>query len=299
MQASDNVDTGDENARSRPDLGVRLRSAREAQGLTLDELAAELRITAHQLNALEECRFEALGPRVFAKGYLKQYGARLGLDVAALAADFDRTAGDTSVQIEPSRTIRLRNERQITTWILAGLMLVLLAAFLALWWLRQSGQISLPFLGAAVEPVPESVAGIADERPPASAAEALAAAGSPVRSEPSRDFGSEADRRVASPAAAQVPAAEPAAAGSADGPALEVVFVEDSWTEITAGDGTRLYYDLARAGTRARFPADPGLSLRFGNGGGVELSLDGRALTIPGSPRRGQVVRFDLGAVID
>ena len=56
---------------------------------------------------------------VFVKGYLKQYGTRLGLDVRDLLALYYKQTTLADVQIQPSRTIKLRDERQITSWILA------------------------------------------------------------------------------------------------------------------------------------------------------------------------------------
>ncbi len=101
-------------------VGARLRSAREAQELSLEDVAADLRISAPALAALEQDRFESLGPPVFAKGYLKQYGARLGLDVAELVAAYERAAGKPKIDIAPSKSIRLRDERQITLWVVAS-----------------------------------------------------------------------------------------------------------------------------------------------------------------------------------
>ena len=87
--------------------------------MTLEQLSAELRIEAKQLRALEEERFEQIGVAVFIKGYLKQYGTRLGLDVRDLLALYYKQTTLADVQIQPSRTIKLRDERQITSWILA------------------------------------------------------------------------------------------------------------------------------------------------------------------------------------
>ena len=100
-------------------LGQILRTARLAQDLTLEQLSTELRIEAKQLQALEEERFEQIGVPVFIKGYLKQYGTRLGLDVRDLLALYYKQTTLADVQIQPSRTIKLRDERQITSWILA------------------------------------------------------------------------------------------------------------------------------------------------------------------------------------
>jgi cytoskeleton protein RodZ len=115
-------------------LGEKLRIAREAQEMSLDAVAAELRIGAEYLAALEDCRFDALGAPVFAKGYLKQYGARLGLDVDELVGEYESMAGDASVPITPVRAIRLRNDARSGLWVIVVATLVVLAGAGLIWW---------------------------------------------------------------------------------------------------------------------------------------------------------------------
>src|SRR5262245_31739424 len=100
-------------------LGEQLRAARLRQDLTVEQLSTELRIEAKQLHALEQNRFEQIGVPVFVKGYLKQYGVRLGLDVSDLLALYYKQTTLADVQVQPSRTITLRDQRQITSWVLA------------------------------------------------------------------------------------------------------------------------------------------------------------------------------------
>ena len=323
MEISPSATAGEQDAESPPNLGTRLRSARKAQHLSLEDLAAELRISPDFLTALEECRFDVLGAPVFAKGYLKQYGARLGLNPSELAADYELAAGHTSVEITPLRTIRLRDERQITIWVAASITLALIAGLLLTWWLQQP---VTDFVVATPERIPPATATVArepdveravpDPAEPASAEEtapAQPAAGlvAAPQTEPVAEpeivlpAVSAANSVTDTEAAAETRADRLAAVAPADtvaiidGPALEVFFVEDSWAEITDEDGSRLYYDLGRAGTRRLFPASRNLNLLFGNARGVELSVDGRALPIPGSPRRGDVAQFDLNALLD
>src|SRR5215212_4417775 len=65
-------------------IGEALRSAREAQGKSLDDAAVATRIRPSYLDALEEERFGALGGSVYAKGFLRSYAGYLGLDPAPL-----------------------------------------------------------------------------------------------------------------------------------------------------------------------------------------------------------------------
>ncbi|HJR71956.1 MAG TPA: helix-turn-helix domain-containing protein, partial [Gammaproteobacteria bacterium] len=147
-------------------LGRLLRNARLAQELTVDQIATELRIEAKQLIALEDDRLEQIGIPVFVKGYLKQYGHRLGVDVRDLLALYYRQTKLADVQIRPSRTIKLRDERQITGWILAAIVLLTVAAGLAVWWWRGGSFDVVGSVTRAITPQPTSTAVPAATREP-------------------------------------------------------------------------------------------------------------------------------------
>jgi cytoskeleton protein RodZ len=315
MPTSGNSDGRIEDANQAPDPGGRLRQAREAQGLLLEEVANELRISTDALAALEQNRFDALGAAVFAKGYLKQYGARLGLDVQGLLTLYERAAGEPEVALSPTKGIRLRDERQISLWIVALLALVLIVGGLSYWSWRQTESepvrtaedldrapaalppADTPAVESELEAEPEP------EPEPEPEAEAEAEAG-PARNVATPSPGAavaEAEADDGAEAVAEAPAVPLNAVESPDlldGPVVEVTFVEDSWAEITDANGRRLYYNLGRAGTRARFPVDRNLDFSFGNASGVELRVDGELVSIPGAARR-DVVSFKLDEVVD
>lgn len=115
-------------------VGETLRRVRTARGLSIDQVATELRIEARQLVALEDERFAEIGPSVFVKGYLKHYSQLLGLEYGELLGRYQRQGAPPEVVLQPSRTIKLRNERQITSWVIAALVLAAVVAVLVLWW---------------------------------------------------------------------------------------------------------------------------------------------------------------------
>jgi cytoskeleton protein RodZ len=292
------------------ELGKTLASAREAHGLTIEEIATELRIEPRLLHALEQCRFEELGPPVFAKGYLKQYGNRLGLQYADLLAEYYRLVEPKEVTLAPSRTIKLRDERQITVWIIAALALALLAVFLMVWLLAE------PPARRPVPVVPESAPAAAigdtpepDAPPPESApADArdeaeLVGAGEPAALEPEPG---DAVPDPADPAAtldadappAALPEAEPAAPS---GPtmAIEFAFLEDCWLEATDARGARLFYGLGQAGAVRRVTGEPPIDIFLGNANGVTLTVDGEPYVVPGRARRGNLARFVVDGPTD
>lgn len=331
-------------------LGARLRKARESMDLSIDEVSAELRITVEALTALEESRFHDIGAQVFAKGYFKQYAARLGLRVNELAAEFDRAAGLECVVVEPSKTIRMGGDRRMLVWVLAALSLVIIAVLLWFGWqlwpvpeleldeeaaevtttggVAGSAEVNpadrtqaASFETAPVVPVetetqtePETEAGIeavastdlAEEFPAprleesallaAPAAEVAAASDASQTIEPLSADASQTVEPLGAdaimPAAAEVTAAS-------DEPVLAVSFVEDSWAEITAESGERLFFDLGEAGMEVSFPADGDIEFLFGNGGGVSLTLAGQDLQIPRSLFSGDVASFSLNQLTD
>ena len=120
--------------------GARLRIAREARGLAIEDVAERLRLNAALVLALEEDRLALLGAPVFAKGHLRNYALLVGVPEAEIMAAFE--AGEVP---EPSflPALDLRPKRRSHAswgWPLAAiaLALVLVAAFW--WWSKANGR---------------------------------------------------------------------------------------------------------------------------------------------------------------
>jgi cytoskeleton protein RodZ len=167
-------------------VGETLKDARNAQDLTLEQVATELRIELPQLEALEADRFERIGVPVFVKGYLRQYALRLGLDPRALLACYSEQTKLKEVLVQPSKTIKLRDERQITVWVIAALAILVVIVGLAAWWVGTGGPpvASGPSVGpnTSGDAKPASVAPAAAPEPasvPASGSSAPAAEPAP------------------------------------------------------------------------------------------------------------------------
>jgi cytoskeleton protein RodZ len=294
-------------------LGQVLRDARLKQDLTIEQLAMELRIEAKQLTALEENRFEQIGVPVFVKGYLKQYGTRLGLDVRDLLGLYYDQVNLGEVRVQPRRTIKLRDERQITSWLLALIVLVALGAGLAVWWWNGSFDAARPASESApvrspsaapAEPVaavperavPEPAAAVV---PPVSAPVAAPAAvtdPAPAASEPAalpadvargdallEDGGESADDASADGARAVPPVMIP----------LQFSFDADSWAEVTDGRGERLLFGLNAAGRSVTVRGEPPFTVVLGNAPAVRLVVDGAPFAVPVG-RQGDTARFSV-----
>ena len=86
-------------------------------------------------------------------------------------------------------------------------------------------------------------------------------------------------------------AAVPATTDPAPNPSGEVVIraTADSWIQIRDARQSVLLARVLRAGESYRVPDRPGLSMRTGNAGGLEIAVDG--IPVPSIGRRGMVRR--------
>ena len=78
-------------------VGERLREAREAQGLSLAEVAARTRVPLRQLEAIEVDNYSLLPSVTYAVGFAKAYARAVGADEVAIAREV-RGASDQTVQ---------------------------------------------------------------------------------------------------------------------------------------------------------------------------------------------------------
>ena len=264
MQHHDDQVVAEENPSGETSsVGQELKAAREALELPIKQLAGDLRIEPHYLVALEENDFTAFSAPVFAKGYLKQYALRLGLDEKEMLSGYHRQVGEQELPILNTPSLEFRADQQQAQWLIAASAVVFIVATVSIWWF------STPEPEAPVVRQPAASIAVGERGEPATetAASEEAVVAQPVRPEPLADF---------------------------DGPTLqvEIDFHEDSWTEVIDARGERLFYGLGSAGARTRFIVVPPVSFFLGNADGVELFVDERPYAIPVDSRQGNLARF-------
>ncbi|MGB8910058.1 MAG: RodZ domain-containing protein, partial [Candidatus Cybelea sp.] len=111
-------------------LGERFRAAREARGLSLSDVAEQIRIRALYLAAIEDERWNAIGAAVYIRGFLRTYARFLGIDPEEAVAAFNRTqpAPAAVSAPEPAREPGSSRRGPLLIWI-ASAVAVLLIAF--------------------------------------------------------------------------------------------------------------------------------------------------------------------------
>lgn len=108
-------------------LGSALRHARAQSGKTLPILAAETKVNARFLTALEQNDWSSLPSRVFAVGYVRAYAGALGLDEQLAVERFKRESPDTSVPLKAPVGIAFEDVKRNTPRIMAGIIIAAVA----------------------------------------------------------------------------------------------------------------------------------------------------------------------------
>jgi cytoskeleton protein RodZ len=84
-------------------VGDKLRAAREAQGLTIEEIANGTRIPKRHLITIESGSYAGLPAATYSAGFIKSWARRLGLDGQALSDQFRMEMG--SLSVEPAQSL--------------------------------------------------------------------------------------------------------------------------------------------------------------------------------------------------
>jgi cytoskeleton protein RodZ len=113
--------------------GALLRTAREASGLSIEEVADRLRLNEALVLAMEEDRFGLLGAPVFARGHLRNYAVLVGAAEAEIMAAFDIGNVPEPTFLPALDRTPVERRRVRASWVVAGAVLAIAAA--AAWWL--------------------------------------------------------------------------------------------------------------------------------------------------------------------
>jgi cytoskeleton protein RodZ len=297
---------GSERA-SGPLAGERLAAARRDQELSIREIAKELHLDEVKVQALEQNKFEVLGAPVFAKGHLRKYAELVGVPVDDVLADYyslNRSAGPPPVIGTPRKA---RADIDLSRYVIPVIVLLLAGGGVA-WWIASGSP--LPRLDTSSDiPAAGELDLIRRPQEPAASRDQTAA--------PDTDRAAAGDE-AAAPMPDTVPAVETAReeeteptadAAAADPPpvdagpspagpqvSLAMSFSGDCWTEVTDASGSRLFFDLGRAGRTVNVSGTPPLRVLFGNISNVSLTVDGASFAIPASALRGETARFTINA---
>jgi cytoskeleton protein RodZ len=258
--------------------GEVLREAREAQNLSLENIADELMIRRFYLEALEQGNFKELPERVYATGFVKNYATYLGMDAAAMVAQFKRdaygarNAGNYQVELSMPEPVAHSIVPNRSAIISAVIVLVLLIAGIIFF--TQGEKKTTPVIPAPVtESAPLGDTHAADVTNTTAPATTTTAA-------------PELLNTAATPAPVAVP------------PAVKnrrvIEALQSSWVEIKDPAGKILFTSILKAGQLLPLPENTRVTITTGNAGGLRLILDGQP-----QPALGQINEVKRSMPID
>jgi cytoskeleton protein RodZ len=209
------VETEEETVAETDPIGSRLKAAREAQGMSLDDVAAKTRVPIRHLQHMERGEWDALPATTYSVGFARAYAGAVGLNPSEIGSELRAqlgTGAKTPAQAalyEPADPARVP---PLSLAIIAGVIALLLVAAYLFW--RNS----------AVEdaPVGQDEVAVADAGP------------------------------AAAPGGAPPPA--PAIAPAATGP-VTITATDEVWLRVYEAGGANLVEKIFKAGETYQVPA--------------------------------------------
>lgn len=267
--------------------GERLMHERKSQGLSVSEIAENIRIRERIIQALESDDTDWIAP-VYLRGYLKSYALELGLDPAEFETELT-VSGSEDHAIQPVFEIDPRRgfaER----WLKSGSYLVATALIAALVW--QVTQQAVQFSQGNTSIAGESVSDPAskENNPPANGS---------GRTDTHLAASIASLEKLRSPTVTSGSAAEQAWSAikspMGDSPMIHITVSADSWIEIIDSNGDMIEKDLLRGGNQRSYTGNPPFEMMLGRPSAVVVEFNGEPIDL--APYiRGDVARLTLGA---
>ncbi|WCF27771.1 helix-turn-helix domain-containing protein [Xylella fastidiosa] len=254
--------------------GQRLRDARMAVGLTVEDVATSLRMPIQIVRSLEGENWQRLGAPVFVRGQLRGYARFLNIDLDPLLEQA------FSAEIEPAELVsyaHMQRGRHLLESVTRKAMYVVITGVLAVpvWYaMRSSFEPRVPRT-ASLEVVPEQ-----------SKSEALGGT--------SPDSGGSSDS-TAPFIASIAPVPRNNAMPSEQGGGLTLSFKGDSWIEVVAPDGSPIEKALIPAGQVRHYVLGQVGRVVLGNAVAVEVQESGNIVDLT-RYRRANVARFAVSS---
>jgi cytoskeleton protein RodZ len=274
-------------------VGLTLRTARESKGLSLGDVARALKLSVHQVEALEADDWARLPCNTVIRGFVRNYARLLGLNPGELMAVLDglQMPKNAELEMSPGTNVSVPQEnsahRRDYVRVVAGFAALVLAVSVYFFLPEHLLQSTLLILKSATQSseLPTSTAEAQKQD------EAIAPPTAVVLKE-------ESDSPVKSPlvtpdvqTTVPVTQVSPVVPGksitsstpvlqSATGSVLKLEFSQPSWVEIRDRSGEIIFSQLSQAGSQREVEGRPPFALVIGNATHVTLQYKGKAIDL-------------------
>jgi cytoskeleton protein RodZ len=254
-------------AKEAENAGARLARARERLGLSVDEVAEQLKLDPYTVVALEAGDYRSIGAAVFVRGFLRRYAALVGEPPAEIEALYARLP-DAGFQPDLSKTgmhriapPRFEPKIKAVPALIAALALVI--AGVSWWALRSRPPAAAPLPAAP----PASEPGLAGTMPAAVTPGVAAVPGADENVPPVTSL----RRRV------------------------RLTFTGECWAEVYDARGYRLFFGFGHAGTSQELSGAPPFRVVLANVEAVSVAMEGAPVQLPATAP-GERLRISLAA---
>ena len=291
--------------------GAALLAERRSQGLSLGDIARQLKLSVRQVEALERDEYGGFSGSVFVRGFLRNYAKLLRLDPDRLLEAASESiapvrVNETAVPEMPMASANQEGTHRVLTWgafgVLAVVVLFLLASN-ASKEQRETQEPEKPVASAAPVLRPTEPPPVAASQPPSGAMpptepvavapvseNAVAAAAIPgsASAEPSESRAAtelRTDIQAQPPSGARAEESTAAArprvfvSGSGSGQ-IRMVFEDESWVEVRDGSGDTIFSRLNAPGTERLIRGQPPFVVTVGNAHAVKLLYRGKTIDL-------------------
>ena len=246
-----------------PSVGEALSRARCSVGLSVDDVALQLKYSARQIDALEKGRYGELPESAFVRGMVRNYARLVKLDPEPLARQIAGSlaapaAIDDAVPFRKPIPFSVPGRHVNLGYAVLSLGALAVMAAVVLWPGERATGSKLTFVAAAQAPAAAPAPSAAEGVP-------VAVVGTPLAA-------------IAPLPVAPEPAAAPAAAALRH--RITLRFDRAAWVEVRGGDGRILASEVNAAGTTRVLEGVPPFKLVIGNSRHVHLSYGERPIDL-------------------
>lgn len=270
------------------ELGQMLRDARESKGISLAEAEEATKIRRKYLQALEGADYSALPPSIYARGFLRNYAAYLGLNAEEALAAFHNGAQAHREPREPHIISEPLASGSRINWELAAGVLMLAAVGILLVFVYQQYVAPLAVRSAEPPPTVTEVLGLApvdtparmvNDDPTAIPTRMPTATPPPPTPVPPTFTATQAPRPTV------IETLQP---GATQELTLKLTTTARSWLRIVL-DGETAFEGILEPGDEQLWRARREIAMRTGNAGGLTVTVNGQEIGVLG----------DSGEVLD
>jgi cytoskeleton protein RodZ len=236
-------------------FGASFKQSRESKGISLDQIAAETRISTRFLQAIEDEEFNLLPGGIFNRGFVRTYAEKLGLDADQAVTIYERlTAAREPAEVPATPPVGREGKARRLYPVAIGGLILLIAVFYVV--TRESSNLAQT---ASAPPAPPASATSVPAPPSGESAAAATATVSPTPP----------------PETTTSPAAEPAPApAKTEAVRLDMDVKEETWIKVDADGNAVDPGEILESGMTRHFGAQKSIVLTIGNAAGVALKIN-------------------------